>query len=141
MPPEWKNFYLVTLDNNAPNTPLSYAANLSEDLKDGVQNNTRLLLANNEDDSQLIISGTITSYTIQPVALQDGDVAAKNRLSVSVNFVIDIKEPSEDSKTVTSTRFVDYDADTDLGLVESEKLQEVNKQIVQDLINKLLSNW
>ena len=38
MPAEWKNFFLITLDNEAPNTPLSYPANLSEQLKDGVQN-------------------------------------------------------------------------------------------------------
>lgn len=141
MPPEWKNFFLITLDNEAPNTPLSYPANLSEQLKDGVQNNTRLLLANNQDSSQVIISGVVAQYSVDPVAIQDGDVAAQNRLTVRVNFQIDITAPEVDQKTLTATRFVDYDASTDLGIVETELLNTVNEQIVQDLINKLLSNW
>lgn len=141
MPPEWKKFFLITLDNEAPNTPLSYPANLSEQLKDGIQNNTRLLLANNQDSSQVIISGVVAQYSVDPVAIQDGDVAAQNRLTVRVNFTIDITAPEEDQKTLTATRFVDYDASTDLGVVETELLNSVNEQIVQDLINKLLSNW
>lgn len=132
---------MITLDNEAPNTPLSYPANLSEQLKDGIQNNTRLLLANTQDSSQVIISGVVAQYSVDPVAIQDGDVAAQNRLTVRVNFTIDITAPEEDQKTLTATRFVDYDASTDLGVVETELLNSVNEQIVQDLINKLLSNW
>ena len=141
MPPEWKKFKVITLENNAANTPLSYAANLSEDLKDGVQNNTSLLLATGQDSSELTIEGQITNYSIVPVALQEGDYAAKNRLTVSTTFQIYITKPKEETKTLNSTRFVDYDAATDLGVVESELLQEVTDQIVQDLINKLLANW
>ena len=141
MPPEWEKFYVITLENNAPNTPLSYSATLSENIKDGVQNNTSLLLSNVQDSAQVVIDGQITNYSITPVALQEGDFATKNRLTVSVSFEIEILAPNEEIKIMSSTRFVDYDADTDLGVVESELLQEVNDQIVQDVINKLLSNW
>jgi hypothetical protein len=43
--------------------------------------------------------------------------------------------------TLTSTRFADYDSNLDLTTVESQLLEEINKQIVQDVINKILSNW
>jgi hypothetical protein len=42
---------------------------------------------------------------------------------------------------LTSTRFVDFDSNTDLATVERTLLEEINTQIVQDVINKLLSNW
>mgnify|MGYP003318299750 FL=1 len=42
---------------------------------------------------------------------------------------------------LTSTRFADYDSSTDLSSVENQLLDEINEQIVQDVINKLLSNW
>jgi hypothetical protein len=42
---------------------------------------------------------------------------------------------------LTSTRFVDYASSDDLATVEATLLEEINTQIVQDLINKLLSNW
>ena len=141
MPEEWKKFFLTTLDNNAPNAPISYAPNLSEAVKDGVQNNTRLLLANSMEDSQIDIEGVVNSYSVMPIALQEGDNASQNRLTISVRFDIFIKAPEESEMTVTSTRFADYSANADLATVEAQLLEEINTQIVQDVINKLLSNW
>ncbi len=141
MPDEWETFTVTTLENNAPNTPLSYAANLSEAVKDGIQNNTRLLLNSNSDEAEVVIEGVISSYSISPIALLDGDDASQNRLSVSVQFDIFINEPEEDQMQLTSTRFFDYDSNEDVGTVESIYLEEVSAQIVQDVVNKLLSNW
>ena len=141
MDPAWKVFHVETLKNEAPNTPMSYSATLSEDVKDGVQNNTRLLLGSSVDSAQVLIEGSIVSYSITPVALQEGDNSAQNRLTVSVRFEIFITEPEEDKMMLTSTRFVDYPSSQDLGSVETELLEELNTQIVQDVVNKLLSNW
>lgn len=143
MPPEWKTFSLKTLESNAPNAPLSYPANLSEAIKDGIQNNTRLLIVseNNIDDSTVEIEGVINSYNVTPIALQEGDNASQNRLTISVNFDIYVKFPEPDEMKLTSTRFIDYSSGQDLASVESQLLEEINTQIVQDVINKLLSNW
>ncbi len=141
MPEEWKTFSVKTLDNNAPNTPISYAAQLSEKLKDGLQNNTRLLLNPETGKGEVYIEGVISNYTITPVAIQEGDNSAKNRLTVSVQFTIFVSEPEEDKILLTCTRFVDYDSNTDLATSESTLMEEVSTQIVQDVINKLLSNW
>lgn len=143
MPPEWKTFTLKTLDNNAPNTPLSYPAQLSEAVKDGIQNSTRLLIIDisKSDDSTVDIEGVINSYNVTPIALQDDDNASQNRLTISVNFDIYYKLPEAGEMKMTSTRFIDYSSDQDLGSVEAQLLEEINTQIVQDVINKLLSNW
>ena len=138
---EWKTFSVKTLENDAPNTPISYAALLSEKLKDGVQNNTRLLLNPVLGKGEVSIEGKISSYTIIPVAIQEGDNSAKNRLTISVQFTIFITAPEEDKMTLTSTRFIDYDSNTDLASQEATLLDEISTQIVQDVINKLLSNW
>lgn len=141
MPPEWKTFTLKTLENNAPNAPLSYPATLSEAIKDGVQNNTRLLIISSDDDTSIDIEGVINSYNVTPIALQEGDNASQNRLTISVNFDIYIKVPEPQEMQLTSTRFIDYSSDQDLASVESQLLEEINIQIVQDVVNKLLSNW
>lgn len=141
MPEEWKSFHVETLQLNAPNAPLSYAASLSEAVKDGVMNNTRLLLSATPEEAEIAIQGTVSSYLISPVALQEGDNAAQNRLTISVNFEIFISKPEEDLINLTSTRFVDYNSNLDLATVEAGLLEEINTQIVQDVINKLLSNW
>lgn len=141
MPEEWKAFHLNVIDNKAANTPLSFPLELAESIRSGVQNNTRLQLSKSEENAEVIIDGTINSYSITPVALQEGDNASKNRLTVSVDFVFQITAPEAKEMTLNASRFVDYDASTDLGVVESTLLQEVSDQLVQDVINKLLSNW
>ena len=141
MPKEWETFSVKTLDNNAPNTPISYAATLSEAIKDGIQNNTRLLLNSTTGKGEVYIEGAITGYSVTPVALQAGDNAQKNRLTITTSYTIYISAPKEDQMTLTSSRFVDYDSNTDLGSVEARLLEEITAQIVQDVINKLLSNW
>jgi hypothetical protein len=141
MPIEWKTFTVKTLESNAANAPLSYAPNLSEDLKDGIQNNTRLVLNTKVGKGEVNIEGSISSYSVVPVALQQGDNAAKNRLSITAQFTIFITAPKEQTMKLTATRFVDYDSNTDLASVESNLLDQINEQIVQDVINKLLANW
>lgn len=141
MPAEWKTFSVKTLELIAPNAPISYAPNLTESIKDGVQNNTRLLLNTQQGEGEVSIEGSVTNYSVTPIAVQPGDNAAKNRLTVSVNLTIFISKPSEDKMIMTSTRFADFDATTDFTSVESELIDEINKQIVQDVINKLFSNW
>lgn len=141
MPEEWKVFSVKTLENNAANAPLSYPANLSETIKSGIQNNTRLKLSTEANSGEVQIEGIVVNYSISPIALQEGDVAAKNRLTVVVDFNIYIKKPKEEEMKLTSTRFFDYDSNQDFGSVEAELISEINKQIVQDVINKLLSNW
>jgi hypothetical protein len=141
MPEEWKFFSVKTLDNNAANAPLSYSTVLSEAVKDGIQNNTKLKLNTSPNSGEVQIEGMITNYAITPIALQEGDVAAKNRLTISANFSIFVKSPKEEEMKLTSTRFFDYDSNSDFSAVEATLIEEINKQIVQDVINKLLSNW
>ncbi|MDG1035472.1 MAG: LPS assembly lipoprotein LptE [Crocinitomicaceae bacterium] len=141
MPEEWKTYYVTPLENNAANAPLNYSATLSEAIRNGIQNNTRLLIDSDSENAQITIEGTISNYTIAPVALQEDDNAAKNRLSITVRFEIFISAPEEEQIALTSSRFVDYDVSADIATVESELLTDINTQIVQDVINKLMSNW
>lgn len=141
MPEEWKTYYVQIPDNATSNSPLNYSTSLGEAMRDGIQNKTRLLLDNNADSSDLEILSKIVSYNISPIAIQGDESAAKNRLSVRVDFKIFVKRPEEDIIELSSNRFVDYDSNTDLASVELQLLDEINEQIVQDVINKLLSNW
>ena len=80
-------FYMEVLENNAPNAPINYSNELTEAIKSGVQNNTRLLITDEANHPQVIITGTITNYAITPVALQEGDNSAQNRLTISASMM------------------------------------------------------
>lgn len=140
MPEEWKTFTVKTLDINSATAPASYASNLTEAIKDGVQNNTRLLL-NPKSEGEVNIEGVINEYSVAPIALQPGDVAAKNRLTVGVSFTIFITQPTEDKMELRLSKFMDFDSNQDISGIENSLLEEINAQIVQDVISKLLSNW
>ena len=141
MPEEWKTFSVRTLKNEAPNILLSVPAKLTESIKDGVQNNTRLQLNSTTGKGEVQIEGAVTSYSIMPVAMQVGDNSAKNRLTIAAKFIIFITEPKEEKIEMTSSRFIDYDSNEDISSIENTLLEEINTQIVQDVVNKLLSNW
>jgi hypothetical protein len=141
MPAEWKTFSVKTFENRAANTPLSYAATFSEKVKDAVQSNTRLLLNPLNGQGEVLIEGVISNYSVTPIAIQPGDNSEKNRLSISVEYTIFISKPKEEEIKFTASRFMDYDSNTDLASVEGVLLEEVNNQLIQDLINKLMSNW
>ncbi|MDX1652278.1 MAG: LPS assembly lipoprotein LptE [Brumimicrobium sp.] len=142
VPPEWKRFMVNTLESNAANAPISYAPNLTEEIKDAVQNRVGLKLVPDEsEDPQVIITGKVNNYIVTPLALQGDDVAAKNRLTISADFEIFISEPEEDVMELRVSRFADFDSNQDVGAIQDQLLQEINDQIVQDVLNKLLSNW
>ncbi len=141
MPEDWKDFYVTPLELNAATAPANYNATLTESLRNGVQNNTRLKMLTKIDDADVQISGVVNSYNTTPQAVTNGDNAQKNRLTVSVNFTIITPTKGLEKMQMTSTRFADYDASQQLSDVESQLLDLINQQIVQDVINKLRSNW
>lgn len=141
MPPEWKEFYVTPLELNAATAPANYNATLTEAVRNGIQNNTRLKMLTAIDSADVQISGIVSGYSTSPQAITNGDNAQKNRLTVSVNFTIVTQTKGLEKIQMTSTRFADYDASQQLSDVEAQLLELINQQIVQDVINKLRSNW
>ena len=140
MPEEWKSFSVDMIENSAPNCPLSYGPQITERIKDAVQNNTRLVL-NTDNGGEVEISGNITGYDVAPIAIQQDDNASQNRLTIRINFQININEPESESTPLAVSRFADFESNVNLASVETQLIEEINEQIAQDVINKLLSNW
>lgn len=140
-PEEWKKFYIVPMEMTSATAPASYPAHLSESIRSGIQNNTRLKLASKLDDAQVQISGIVTGYSTSPVAIQQNDNAAKNRLSITVSYTITTPTKGLEEIKFSSTRFSDYESSQQLVDVETKLIEEINQQLVQDVINKILSNW
>lgn len=142
VPPEWKRFMVQTLESKAANAPISYAPDLTEEIKDAIQNRVGLKLVSSEaDDPQVSVTGVVQSYNVTPLSLQDDAAEVKNRLTIRANFEIFISEPEEEVMKLNVSRFADFDASQDVGAIQGQLLSEINDQIVQDVLNKLLSNW
>lgn len=140
-PEEWKQFYINPIEVGSPTAPSNYGATLSENMRTGIQNNTRLKLSSKLSDAQVQISGVVSGYSTAPTAIQQNDQVTQNRLTISVNFTIITPTKGLEEIKMTSTRFADYSAGQQLVDVENRLIEEINQQVVQDVVNKLLSNW
>jgi carbon monoxide dehydrogenase subunit G len=87
------------------------------------------------------MEGAITAYQVQPLAIQGADEASSNRLTMTLQMKININAPKEEVWQFSTTRFADFSASTNLADVEKKLFDEIAAQMVQDLINKLYSNW
>jgi len=137
-----KTFSVLNFELSAPNAPMNYPVNFTEFLKDGILGNTKLkLLKTDLPDVHLIFSGEITQYEITPVSIQGDSQAALTRLTIAMTVEVENSLDPEKSFTVRPRRFADYDSNQDLNAVEAQLLEDINQQILQDILNKLQSDW
>ncbi len=115
------------------------AQDLTEGLKDKFQSQSNLTVVDYDGDLQF--SGTITGYSVSPVAIQGDETAAQNRLSVSVRVLYDCTEYPEDSWQQSFTQFSDFESNQNLSDVESELILTIIDNLTTDIFNKVLSNW
>jgi hypothetical protein len=140
--PNLKTFSVINFELAAPNAPVSYPITFTEFLKDGILANTKLkLVKSGEPDCHLIFSGEITDYLIQPVSIQGDNVAAQNRLTIGLRIEIENALDPDKSMEFRPRRFADYNSDQDINAIETQLLAEINDQLLQDILNKLQSDW
>ncbi len=134
-----KTMSIALFEARAPLCNPQSAQLLTETVRDLLQAQTPLNLV--QRDGDVLYEGAVTGYDVQPVAIQANETAAMNRLTitVSVRYVntLDAKANSE----FTATRFADYPSTQDLINVESALVEEISKQLAQDIFDRSLGNW
>lgn len=117
---------------------------LTEGLRDVVLTQSKKELVTENGD--WLIDGAITDYRITPISIQAGtDVAAQNRLTMTVSVIWEYtgELTEEQEKNITSegketvSAFVDYDSQLDFSSSEGELLNELVRQLTQDLYDKV----
>ena len=111
---------------------------LTDAIRDKFSNQTRLSLVTNGGD--LDIAGEIITYTTTPMGIQANQVAAQNRLTISVNVRFVNKLDEKQSYETTFSRYVDYPSTKPLTEMD-EVIKQVNEYLVDDIFNKAVVNW
>lgn len=125
--------------NNAPIVNPNLSPAFTEKLKDKFITQTNLSLVQSQGD--LDFSGTITGYSTQPIAIQENETAALNRLTITVSVkFVNQKDPKQDFESSFS-RYADYDSRQSLASVEDELIRLINEQLVDDIFNRAVINW
>lgn len=134
-----ETFSVSNFEEQAANAPAGYGGEFSDFLKDFMISRTKLKLK--DLDSDIKITGVITGYNTSPVALQNNETAALNRLKITIKVTVINTVNDKESFEQNFTQFSDYSSAQDLSTVETELLEDINSKIAQDIINKLSSNW
>jgi len=137
--PEVKSFSVQYFSNRASLVQPTLSQAFTERIKDRFIAQTSLKQVDKDGDIQF--EGYISDYRATPVAIQGTETAALNRLSISVIVkFINTKDATQNFET-TFTRYADYDSKKSLTEVELSLIDDVNKQLVDDVFNKSVSNW
>ena len=137
--PGTKTVNIQYFPNNAQIVAPILSQVFTEKLQDKFVNETGLELQTN-DEADLNFSGSITTYSISPVASGGDDLAYGNRLTIGVrvNYKNTLKE---EEWSQSFSRFQDFDRSTNLKDIEDELIDDIAQQLVDDIFNKALVNW
>lgn len=117
---------------------------LSNDLTEALRSQFRRMtrLEQVDVDGDLVITGEITGYDVTPQAITADEVAARNRLSVSVTVSFENrKHPEDDFSKKSFSAYSDYESTQTLDAVESSLSKEIVDKLVEDIFNATVAQW
>ncbi len=137
--PDVKTYFVVPFRDNALNAPPNLYQDLTERLKDKVRLESRLVFA--ETDPNVEFIGTLVSYRVTSEAPQPGESSALNRLTITVamEYVNHLHE--ENGWTKNFSFFFDFPANQNLSTIETQAIEEISIQLMEDIFNNAFSNW
>jgi hypothetical protein len=93
------------------------------------------------ENGDLEFSGQITEYFVKPINIQQGDVAAQQRLTISVKVKFTNNKDHEQDWEKTFTAYEDFDSNSSLSDVEDQLVPEIIKKLTDDIFNASVANW
>ena len=139
IPKEVKTFRVNYIENRARYINPQLSPQITDKLKQKIINQTRLTGVQTED-AHYEISGQITGYNVTTSGISD-QKAAVQRLSVTVhvNFKNNL-DPSKNFEADVSRNF-DFSATLTLTQAEAQLNETIIKNVVDEIFNRIFSNW
>jgi len=138
--PEIETFSVQFFQNRAPLVNPNLSDKFTEDLKEQFRNRTSL----NEivdGEGHLNFSGEITGYQTRAMDITSNDIAATNRLTVTirVKFTNELEPDNDFDKSFSG--FEDFDSNSQLSDVETDLVEKILEKIMDDIYNQSVVNW
>ena len=140
IPPEAKTFSVANFSNMAQEATMPGLTNmLSEELKDIFLKQTKLTLVITDGD--FAFEGEVRSYQTNPTAITSNDVAAQERLTITVKIVFKNRYDELTSFDKTFSQYEEYPTTSSLASVESGLVETIAKKLAEDIFNASAANW
>lgn len=139
IPPEARTISVAFFTNNTSLGAPSLSQRFTEKLRDVVSQQTNLSLVRQNGDLQF--EGYIADYNVAPIAVQSNDQAAQNRMTITVSVKYTNKFESAKCFEQNFTRFADFDSKLNVATEEPRLVDEIYRQITEDIFYKAFNNW
>jgi hypothetical protein len=126
-----------------PNRAKLVNPNLSQTFTDGLQEKLIRQTSLNQitESGDLEFSGQITEYSVRPMNIQQGDLAALNRLTVGVKVkYVNNKDHVQDWEK-SFTAYEDFESTNSLSNVEDGLVTEIVTKLTDDIFNASIAKW
>ncbi|HOG40929.1 MAG TPA: LptE family protein [Bacteroidales bacterium] len=137
--PDVKTICIEPVQNRALKVNPSLANSLHEALTDKYRKLTRLEQV--EDAGDLYVLAVIEGYDVSATAITADEVAARNRLTVTVKVKFVNEKYPEENFEKNFAGYEDYDSDRSLDEVEATLCDTIIEKIVEDIFNATVANW
>ena len=116
---------------------------LSNDLTEALQDKFRKLtsLEQVDEDGDLELVCEVTGYDMKPQAVTANEVAAQNRLTVTVKIEFTNRKYPEDDVSQSFSAYEDYDSSNSLDAVEAGLCETIIEKLVEDIFNATVAQW
>jgi hypothetical protein len=139
IPAEAKTISVGIFRNNSSLGSPALSQQFTEKLRDLVSRQTSLALIRKNADLQF--DGYISDYNVSPTAITGAEEARKNRLTISVQVVyLNRFDPAKNFEQ-TFTRFADFNSTESLSSREAALVDEIFRQITEDIFSRAFNNW
>lgn len=138
--PDVNSVTINYFEYKAPKVNPSLSNDITEALRTQFRKMTRLEQV--EMDGDLELTGQITGYDVQAAAITANEVAARNKLTVSVKLTYENrKHPEENFENKSFSAYSEYDSSNSLESVESTLCAEIIDKIIEDIFNATVAQW
>ena len=138
--PDVHTICIPTFEYKAMRVNPSLSNELSEALRTRFRRMTRLEQV--ELDGDLEITGEIVGYDVAASAVTANEVAAQNRLTVTIKVdFTNIKHPESSFSGNSFSAYADYDSTNSLDAVESTLCAEIIDKLIEDIFNATVAQW
>ena len=134
-----KTFSVEYFPNRARLVNPNLSQFFTEAIQDRITRQTRLNMVTEGGDIEY--SGQITGYETRPMNIQQGDVAAQTRLTITVNVKFVDNTNSENDWEKSFSAFADFSSTSILSDVEDTLMDEIVEKLVEDILNASLAKW
>ena len=117
----------------------SLSADLTQALQDKYRKLTRLEQVDMDGDRE--VACEITGYDVNATAVTAEEVAAQNRLTVTVKCVFNNWKYPEDNLDKSFSAYADFDATQSLEAVEGSICEEIIDKLCEDIFNATVAQW